>query len=114
MPDIDVSDLLFDSDIAGEALSVIRREEMVGTNGVSTITNMTLPAEGDDPIVGSVFPTGDNSLVAMGGLGGVNIPATFVGYDDGQSIRTVSGSRLTAHQWYFMALSIGVWFPLAS
>jgi galactose-6-phosphate isomerase len=63
MPDIDVSDLLFDSDIAGEAFSVIRRQEVVGGNGVATLTVTTLPLAGDPAIVGSVTPTGDNSLV---------------------------------------------------
>jgi uncharacterized protein (TIGR03437 family) len=42
--------------------------------------------------------TGDNTLVAMGGLGSVNIPATFIGYDDGQTIRTFlqNNSNVTA------------------
>ena len=32
--------------------------------------------------------TGDNSVITPGGLGGVStIPATFIGYDDGQAIR---------------------------
>lgn len=63
MPDIDVSDLTFDSDIAGEAFGVIRRQEVVGANGVSVITATTLPAAGQPAIVGSITPTGDNSLV---------------------------------------------------
>jgi len=63
MPDIDVSDLLFDSDIAGESFIVIRRQEIVGDNGVSVLTATSLPLPGDAPIVGSITPTGDNSLV---------------------------------------------------
>src|ERR1700694_3507137 len=63
MPDIDVSDLLLDSDIAGEAFSVIRRQEIVGANGVPVLTQTTLPKAGDPAIVGSITPTGDNSLV---------------------------------------------------
>lgn len=63
MPDIDVSDLLFDSDIAGESFQVVRRQETIGSNGVSNLTQTTFPLPGDDPIVGSVTPTGDNSLV---------------------------------------------------
>jgi hypothetical protein len=63
MPDIDVSDLTLDSDIAGESFSVIRRQETVGANGASTLEATTLPAAGDPPIVGAIFPSGDNSLV---------------------------------------------------
>jgi galactose-6-phosphate isomerase len=63
MPDIDVSDLCDDPDIAGEAFSVIRRQEVVGPNGVSTLTLTTFPQPGDPAIAGSVTPTGDNSLV---------------------------------------------------
>lgn len=57
MPDIDVSDLCDDSDIAGEAFSVVHRREVVGNNGVATtITSFSRAA-------GSVTPTADNSLV---------------------------------------------------
>lgn len=63
MPDIDVSDLLDDPDVAGESFSVIRRQEVVGTNGVATLTPVTYPQAGQPPIVGSITPTGDNSLV---------------------------------------------------
>jgi hypothetical protein len=63
MPDIDVSDLTFDSDIAGEAFGVIRRQEVVGNNGVSVLTLTTMPAAGQSAIVGSITPTGDNSMV---------------------------------------------------
>lgn len=57
MPDIDVSDLLLDGDIAGESFTVIRRQETVGNNGVTAIAQTNLSA------VGSISPTGDNSLV---------------------------------------------------
>jgi galactose-6-phosphate isomerase len=63
MPDIDVSDLCDDPDIAGDAFSVIRRQEVVGPNGVSTLVLTILPQPGAPAIVGSVTPTGDNSLV---------------------------------------------------
>lgn len=63
MPDIDVSDLTLDSDIAGESFSVIRRQDTVGANGTSTLETTTLPGAGDPPIVGAIFPSGDNSLV---------------------------------------------------
>lgn len=63
MPDIDVSDLLLDGDIAGESFVVVRRQETVGANGVAVLQTTTLPAAGQPPIVGSIFPTGDNSLV---------------------------------------------------
>lgn len=63
MPDIDVSDLMLDSDIAGESFTVIRRQETVGANGASTLATTTLPLAGDPLIVGSITPTGDNSLV---------------------------------------------------
>lgn len=57
MPDIDVSDLLLDADIAGQIFGVIRRQETVGANGVSTVAATNLTA------VGSITPTGDNSLL---------------------------------------------------
>lgn len=58
MPDIDVSDLLFDPDIAGTTFDVIRRQETVGANGVASVAPTTF-----EDVVGSITPTGDNSLV---------------------------------------------------
>jgi hypothetical protein len=59
VPEIDVTDVLLDPDIAGEQLTVLRRVQTIGTNGVAVITETAvMPAP-----VGSVRPTGDNSLV---------------------------------------------------
>lgn len=57
MPWIDVTDILADPMIAGEAFQVIRRLETVDGNGRGSTTNTTYAA------FGSVTPTGDNSLV---------------------------------------------------
>lgn len=59
MPEIDVSDLLLDSFIAGEELTILRRTEVVGANGVPAITEVEVAPK---PF-GSVQPSGDNSLV---------------------------------------------------
>ena len=59
MPEIDVSDIILDPFIAGEQLTVLRRTETIGSNGVTTIVETTVtPAP-----YGSVRPTGANSLV---------------------------------------------------
>jgi hypothetical protein len=57
VPFIDVSGLLADSFIAGEAFQVIRRSEVIGDSVVPTITSATLNA------FGSIVPLGDNSLL---------------------------------------------------
>lgn len=57
MPDIDVTEILSDSDIAGVPFVVVRREEVVNVHGESELVETRIDA------VGSVQPTGDNSLV---------------------------------------------------
>lgn len=57
MPWIDVTDILADPMIAGEAFQVLRRHETVNSYGESTIATTTYSANG------SITPTGDNSLV---------------------------------------------------
>lgn len=57
MPDIDISDLTLDSDIAGETFTVLRRQQVMQTNGVPLITTTLHDA------VGAIFPAGDNTLV---------------------------------------------------
>jgi hypothetical protein len=57
VPQIDVTSLLSDSFIAGEAFQVIRRSEVMGESVVPTITTTTFNA------FGSVVPIGDNSLL---------------------------------------------------
>ena len=57
MPQIDVSDVLLDPVVAGEAFTVQRRIETVNNFGQSTISVETFPA------VGAITPSGDNSLV---------------------------------------------------
>lgn len=56
MPLIDVTQVLFDPVVAGEAFVVIRREEVVNNYGESVLTTFRLGA------LGSVQPTGNNSL----------------------------------------------------
>lgn len=58
MAEIDVTDVLLDSDVAGDAFTVIRRREVVGDNGMSIVQSNTVPN-----VLGSVQPTGDNSLM---------------------------------------------------
>jgi hypothetical protein len=57
MPALDVTDVLFDPDIAGETFTVVRRQEIVNSAGVSTITETRY-----DDVAGSIQPTGDQSL----------------------------------------------------
>lgn len=57
MPDIDVTDLLSDPDIAGDEFTVKRRQETVNTFGRSVVATVPLDA------CGPVFPAGDNSLI---------------------------------------------------
>ncbi len=61
MPFLDVTDLLADPDIAGEPFTVIRRSEGSYDHGRPVIETTTLPA------MGSITPTGDNSLVRAEG-----------------------------------------------
>jgi len=61
MPGIDVSYVLRDQMIAGERFQVVRRQETVNSLGISTVKEITLPA------LGSITPTGDNSLVRAEG-----------------------------------------------
>lgn len=58
MAEIDVTDILFDPDIAGDTFSVIRRMETISDQGRKTISNAQI-----DGVIGAIFPTGDNSLV---------------------------------------------------
>lgn len=57
MPDVDVTEVVLDPEIAGERFVVIRRQEVVNDKGRSVLTTTQAAA------VGSVTPTGDNSLV---------------------------------------------------
>jgi hypothetical protein len=59
VPEIDVSDILLDPEIAGEELTILRRPDATGTNGVDVITETEITPKP----VGSVRPTGGNSLV---------------------------------------------------
>lgn len=56
MPDIDVTDILDDPLVAGEGFWVYRRSQTVGDNGRAVLAGAWLPA------IGSVTPTGDQSL----------------------------------------------------
>lgn len=58
MPDIDVSEVLVSLDIACQSFDVIRRQEVVGANGRTTIVTTNIPAQ-----LGAVQPLGDNSLL---------------------------------------------------
>ena len=57
MPEIDVTDVLLDSEIAGEAFIVERRTETVGQNGQSTVAIAQIQA------YGAIQPEGDNDLI---------------------------------------------------
>lgn len=57
MPSIDVTDILADSFISNEAFWVFRRLQKVNNHGRTEIQSAWLPA------AGSIYPTGDNSLV---------------------------------------------------
>lgn len=59
MPEIDVTDVLLSSDIAGQSFDVIRRAEVVDETGFSTTPNDLIALD----VIGSVQPTGDNSLI---------------------------------------------------
>lgn len=58
MPFIDLNDVLTSLDIANQTFDVIRREEVVGTNGRATITETLF-----EDVVGAVQPLGDNNLL---------------------------------------------------
>lgn len=57
MPEIDLSDLVLDPDVAGQTFTVVRRQETVSASGFSQVVAKSIP------VIGSVQPTGDNSLV---------------------------------------------------
>lgn len=57
MPQMDISHVLLHPMIAGERFTVMRRQETVNNLGKSVITATSVTA------IGSVVPTGDNSLV---------------------------------------------------
>jgi len=56
--ELDVTDVLLDADVAGDTFTVLRRREVVSQNGVSTVQVNEVP-----DVLGSVQPTGDNSLI---------------------------------------------------
>lgn len=58
MPDIDVTDLLVDPEIAGDTFDVIRRKQVVDAHGTTTVVPTLF-----QNVTGSVTPTGDQSLV---------------------------------------------------
>jgi hypothetical protein len=60
VPSIDVTDILADTDIAGESFSVARRLETVNGYGESSTASATLSA------FGSVTPTGSNQVLRDG------------------------------------------------
>lgn len=57
MPQIDVSDVLSDPDLAGEPFRVLRRSETVNSFGEGVLKQTVYDA------IGSISPTGDQSLV---------------------------------------------------
>jgi hypothetical protein len=61
VPDIDISDILLDSAIAGEQFTIIRRMETVNNYGERTSASHHILA------IGSITPTGENSLVREDG-----------------------------------------------
>lgn len=57
MPDIDVSDVLIDPEIAGDTFTVLRRQETMTVRGKSTVVVTAF-----DNQVGAVWPSSDNEL----------------------------------------------------
>lgn len=57
MPDIDVTDVVLGSEVAGEWFRVVRRVQVVDEDGISSVTQVNYSA------VGSIAPVGDNSLL---------------------------------------------------
>lgn len=62
MPLVDVNEILVDPDVANQGFVVLRRQEIVNQYGESTV----LVSQAD--AVGSVQPTGDNSLIREDGF----------------------------------------------
>jgi hypothetical protein len=62
MPFIDVTDLLVDPDIAAQSFTVLRRRETVTNYGESTWLTVKSPA------IGSIQPSGDQSLIREEGF----------------------------------------------
>lgn len=58
MPELDVTEVLLGADIAGTAFTVIRRREVVGSDGIAVLYQRSIPG-----VLGSVTPTGENSLI---------------------------------------------------
>ena len=58
MPEIDVTDVLLDADVAGQSFTVLRRQEQVDQYGISSTIILTI-----NDVLGSVQPTSDNSLI---------------------------------------------------
>lgn len=58
MPQIDITDILFDPFIAGESFNVLRRRETVNDYGESVVVQ-----EKFENVIGSIQPIGDQSLV---------------------------------------------------
>lgn len=54
---LDVSELYNDADVGGEGFVVIRREQLVSDHGKVTTQDQRITN-----LIGSVYPTGDNSL----------------------------------------------------
>lgn len=61
MPLVDVTDILFDPDVAGQSFTVIRRQETVNVYGESISVVKHVP-----DVIGSVQPKGDQSLIRDG------------------------------------------------
>lgn len=57
MPEIDLSEVLLDSVVAGEWFTVIRRPDVVGSNGQTTIGAIQFQA------IGQITPIGPNSIL---------------------------------------------------
>lgn len=57
MPLVDVTDILFDPDVAGQSFVVLRRQEIVNGFGESNWRTNRIP------VIGSVQPSGDNALM---------------------------------------------------
>jgi hypothetical protein len=61
-PIVDVTDILIDTDVAGQEFVVIRRQETVNANGESVWTSHKIPA------VGSIQPSGAQDLLREDGF----------------------------------------------
>jgi hypothetical protein len=109
MPTVDVTDILFDPDIAGQGFTVIRRQETVNNFGESTWVEKKAPA------VGSVQPDGDNDLMREDAFDAqarsIIVVTTFRlrGVSKGPSKQRYKPDIIFFDNTYFEVISVSSW-----